>query len=241
MWPQWAAAHFFDGGTFTYYRHFVGHGYEPETPSSWQQKPFELKVRAVCKACNNGWMSELENAAKDVLFAAALQGHGRALHHGGQQTMAAWALKTAAMAEHTNAAARRGIPRAEYVHLWKYGEPSTNVRVWVASYVGALAVALALPFGIDVDMARNPAPDRGERDVWGSTILLGPVVFQVLGSAVPGLLEIFELAAPNTHALWPHHRSFTWTPRPGFDDQAVMQLHDEYLGRLRGLSTSTDR
>ena len=178
-------------------------------------------------------MSDLENAAKSTLFAPAFQGHGRALHHRGQRTLAAWALKTAIMAEQTNAPARRGIPRDEYQHVFKHGEPSTNVRVWLASYVGGTGVALALPFGIDVDMSQDPARERGERDVWGSTILFGPVVFQILGSAVPGVLDIFELAAPNTHALWPYHRSFTWTPRPGFDDRAVMQLHDEYLGRLR--------
>jgi hypothetical protein len=77
--------------------------------------------------------------------------------------------------------------------------------------------------------------------VWGSTILFGPVVFQVLGSAVPGLLDIFQLAAPNTHALWPYRRAFTWTPRSGLDDGAVMQLHDEYLARLRRLSASERR
>ncbi len=37
---------------------------------------------------------------------------------------------------------------------------SSRVRVWVATYVGARAVALALPFGIDMDMDRK----RGGRD-----------------------------------------------------------------------------
>jgi hypothetical protein len=140
------------------------------------------------------------------------------------------------MAEHTNAPSRRGIARVEYAHLFQNREPSANVRIWLASYTGVDAVALALPFGIDVDMDRNPARERGERDVWGSTILFGPVVLQILGSAVPGLLNLFDLAAPNAHQLWPYRRSFTWTSQPGLDDRGVMRLHDEYLARLRSLS-----
>jgi hypothetical protein len=99
VWPHWAAELFADDGTFTYYRQFVGAGYEPEDPSSWVQKPFEWKARAVCKSCNNGWMSDLETAAKDTLFGSALSGRGRELPRGGQRTLAAWVLKTAMMVE----------------------------------------------------------------------------------------------------------------------------------------------
>lgn len=241
VWPHWAAELFADEGTFAYYRQFVGVGYEPEAPSAWSQKPFELKVRAVCKSCNNGWMSDLETAAKDMLFGSAFSGHGRVLSRGGQRTLAGWALKTAMMAEHTNARSRRGIPGVEYEHLWEHREPSANVRIWLASYAGANAVALALPFGIDVGRDRLPARERGERNVWGSTILFGPVVFQILGSDVPKVLDVFDLATPNTHQIWPYRRPFTWTPHPGLDDHAVMQLHDEYLARFQGLIERRER
>jgi hypothetical protein len=80
--------------------------------------------------------------------------------------------------------------------------------------VGSQAVALGLPFGKDVDMGAGPDPKRGERDVWGSTVLFGPVGFQVIGTGVPGLLHMLELRTPNTHRLWPYQSSFTWLPSP---------------------------
>ena len=102
-------------------------------------------------------------------------------------------------------------------------------------------MAGALPFGVDAGMDSNPAPDRGERDIWGATILFGPVVFPLVGTAVTGLLDVLYLAAPNTHQLWPYRASFTWRPRPGLDDLAVMRLSDEYLARVLALSTGTAR
>ena len=184
--------------TFMAYRHFMGDGFEPVEPESWAFRPFDWTVKAVCSSCNNGWMAKLEADAKGALFTSAFAGRGRVLHRGGQRTVAAWAVKTAMMVEQTNAPARRGIPCAAYAHLRETGEPSERVRVWVASHAGERAVALALPFGSDVNMATRPEPERGERDVWGSTLLFGPVVLQVLGTRVPRLLDLLQMATPHT-------------------------------------------
>jgi hypothetical protein len=232
VWPRWASEHLDSDDTYTFYRQFVGDGFALQEPESWAHKPFDWTVKAVCGSCNNGWMGQLESDAKEALFSSAFAERGRALHRGGQRTLAAWALKTAMMVEQSNASTRRGIPRAEYACLWSRGEPSERVRVWVASYSGTLAVALGLPFGIDIDMDVGPDRERGERHVWGSTLLFGPVVFQVIGTHVDGVLDGLDMATANTHRVWPSCASFTWMPRPGLDDSAVMQLHDGYLAWL---------
>ena len=90
--------------------------------------------------------------------------------------------------------------------------------------------------GKDVDMGAGPDPKRGERDVWGSTVLFGPVVFQVIGTGVPGLLNMLELRTPNTHRLWPYQSSFTWLPSRGMDERAVFGLHNEYLAWIDSLA-----
>jgi hypothetical protein len=156
VWPRWASTHLVGDDTFTFYRHFVGDGFALQDPEAWAHKPFDLTVKAVCGSCNNGWMAQLESDSKESLFSSAFAGRGRSLHRGGQRTLAAWALKTAMMVEQTNASVRRGIPRAEYAHLRARGEPSERVRVWIASYSGTLAVALGLPFGVDIDMCAGP-------------------------------------------------------------------------------------
>lgn len=190
-----------------------------------------MTVAAVCQRCNNGWMAELEQRAKPMLE-PMLNGRGRLLHAGGQRTLAAWVLKTAMMAEHTHGAARHAIPLEEYVHLFEHGEPSNAVLIWMAAYDGDV-VAMARMFGLDADMAAGPDPDRGWRDIWGSTVTFGPVVFQVFGSHIPGLLEGIEVRALGCHRLWPHEGSFTWTPRPGFNNHGLVAFADGLLHELR--------
>jgi hypothetical protein len=65
------------------------------------------------------------------------------------------------------------------------------------------------------------------------TILFGPVVFQVAGTTLARLLEGLELPAMNTHRIWPYQGPFTWTPRPGFDEQQVVGLADLMLNECR--------
>lgn len=102
----------------------------------------------------------------------------------------------------------------------------------MASYSGTLAVALGLPFGADINIDARSDRERGDRDVWGSTLLFGPVVLQVIGTQVDGVLDGLDMATANTHRVWPTRESFTWMPRPGLDDGTVTQLHDGYLRRI---------
>lgn len=233
LFPDWASQYFERDGKLAHHRHSVAEDQPSGPMSSWQQKAFEWKVTAVCGACNNGWMSKLEEASRVAVFNAAFTGHGRQLQRNGQRTLAAWALKTAMMAEHSERSARRQIADSEYVHLYERGEPSGSVRIWMTSYIGGKIVAVASLYGLDADMAQEPDRDRGERDIWGSTISLGPVVFQLLGSEVPGVLDAFQVNAPNMHQLWPRRRTFTWMPSVGLNDKQLVGLNDEFLDALR--------
>lgn len=58
----------------------------------------QLLTGRVCKECNNGWMSDLENAAKPVI-ADLISGEGRlqALVRADRQVLSRWAVKTAFM------------------------------------------------------------------------------------------------------------------------------------------------
>jgi hypothetical protein len=240
VWPKWASGHVSKEDTFTAFRQFVGDGFEPEEPHSREQRPFDWTVKAVCESCNNGWMATLESAARTALFSSAFAGRGRTLHQGGQRTLAAWGLKTAMMVEQTNTQVKRGIPRAEYAYLYERGEPSERVRVWLGSYAGE-AVAGAVPFGKDVNMDARPDRERGERDVWGATVLFGPVVFQIIGTHLHNLLDELDMATPNTHQIWPYRRSFTWTPQPAMDDATLLGLHEGYLSWLDTLTAMQRR
>lgn len=81
---------------------------------------------------------------------------------------------------------------------------------------------------------REWEPERGARDIWGATILFGPLVFQVFGTTILPLLEGLEVNAAYTHLIWPYAGDFTWVPGPGFNDEQRMAFADGLLNESCG-------
>src|SRR5213593_3811716 len=50
-----------------------------EQERSYPKRPYRWRLRVVCKTCNNGWMSRIDDAAKPIAEPMIL-GHGKALH-----------------------------------------------------------------------------------------------------------------------------------------------------------------
>lgn len=230
VWPRWARTLWAREGPLPHFQQ-VAQDDRDDVERAWRREACSTTVSAVCQRCNNGWMSALEQQAKAMLE-PMLHGRGRVLHAGGQRTLAAWALKTAMMIEHTHGAARHVIGPADYGRLMAQGEPSEHVLIWMAAYAGE-HIAMGRMYGLDADMATGPDPDRGSRDIWGATIMFCPVVFQLFGSDIPELLEGVQLNAPGCHPLWPHVDSFAWTPQPALDDYGLVRFADGFLHELQ--------
>jgi hypothetical protein len=230
IWPDWAAKYMATEGAVRHYLNVVQEG-KDDQDRSWPQKAFSMTVGAVCRECNNGWMSELESRTKPF-FEAAFQGRGRLLHAGMQRELAAWAVKTAMMVERQQGPARHVILPEEYRHLYEHREPSARILIWMASYSGTVSTAVGHMYGLDVTMEFDPNPDRGQRDIWGSTVVFGPVVFHLLGTNVPGLLEDVTMNTLGVHRLWPYEQSFTWSQKPGLTDADLASFMDGFLNEL---------
>ena len=63
-----------------------------------------VRVNAVCKPCNEGWMERLETEVRSFLTPMIRDGSETTLSREQQFTLARWALKTAMVFEFTNAA-----------------------------------------------------------------------------------------------------------------------------------------
>jgi hypothetical protein len=215
--------------------HQISQEGRPDKVRRYSKDAYSVTVGVVCKTCNNGWMSTLESQAKPYLD-PMLHGHGRALHATGIRTLAAWALKTSMMVEHMDGAKRRVIPSEEYAHLFENGEPSERVRIWMAAYTGTEATAVGGMWGLDAETnetgPREWEPDRGVRDIWGGTVLFGPVLLQLVGTTLVPLLEAVQ-DMPHTQRIWPYRGPFTWMPRPGFSDDQLMAFIDARLNEFR--------
>lgn len=70
------------------------------SPHLYTSDSIELAVRVVCEECNNGWMSALENRAAGTL-SRMIRGQSTPLDPPAQLAVAAWAVKTAMVMEHT--------------------------------------------------------------------------------------------------------------------------------------------
>jgi len=90
------------------------------------------KVRRVCKACNNGWMSSLQTDVRPFLV-PMLEGDATSLNRRAQKIIAAWASMAVMVGEHVidDMAA---VPQSDrdYLRQWQAAPPSW--RIWIANY-----------------------------------------------------------------------------------------------------------
>jgi len=90
-------------------------------PREWSARPFATTVKMVCASCNNGWLSQLEGAAKPVI-APLIRGEGRRLPFEDQALIAAWTCKTALVSLLVSSEQARasgyGVPPTEYTALY---------------------------------------------------------------------------------------------------------------------------
>lgn len=207
---------------------------DPVVERAWLRRPYREVARVACEGCNHGWMSRLEALAKPVL-GQMVQGRALVLGRDEQRTLAAWALKTAAVFERGQGVPwEPTLPAEERRCLKDTGEPSGNVLVWLASYLGEMAGA-ARVHSTNVRLA----PHVGDPS-WGSvfiaTVSLGPVVFQVFcASNVPGLPDAYALEQrPAITLIWPFREECDWGDREGFNDDGL----DDFAGALRTVLSS---
>ncbi len=181
-WPDWISGVVPDKpGSEIYVRHDDRR--TGDTGSRrYSSPPFSSTVKRVCKPCNNGWMSDLEGAAKPLLT-PMLTGRSIVLSPSDQATIALWAVKTALMHQWTNPSGR-SIPDVFYHAVYATRRPPVGTGVYlgrapqnrpVAAYShGALGIGeprqdslpdtyrIALLAGdLVIDIAGYLDPDRG--------------------------------------------------------------------------------
>ena len=191
--------------------------------SSRVGRPFDETTRMVCANCNGGWMARLESATK-TLFTAMTGTNPLVLEQPAQQTLAAWALKTAIVLDH--AQGRPWQPSAmsdERQYLAAAGVPSAHVLVWLAACFDG-PPAHARLWGTSLTL-KTAGAEVVNAPVFGVTLSLGPACFQVLYSSVPEMPEAFALEErPALALIWPYRDEFDWGSRNDFANHDFHEL-----------------
>lgn len=187
----------------------------------------ELKVRTVCSACNNGWMSALETKNKPVI-GSLLQDLSTPLDQDQQRDLALWAMKTAmvvdSMATHRDYCYQSKQRKA----LRDAAEIPKHTTIWLARFEGSGLFA----GGTDVSIKEKEALRVSDGII--TNLLVGHLAIQSLTfHTLPGFPDEQPLSLPSRIQgaeqqlliqIWPSNGSVMWPPNDYFKRDGLGML-----------------
>lgn len=171
------------------------------------------KVRVVCKTCNNGWMSLLEERTKPLLK-PLIAGQDAVLDANAQKTLATWAAKTAITAEHLKP--RPGMIRPNECRWIKDNlAPPEGCHVWVAAYDGHAWRELTIyQQRANLDITAINGPTLEPHYIKATTFGLGNLLFLILSTSWDKAWRQFvDYDTVGLRHIWPITRKpIQWPP-----------------------------
>lgn len=98
----------------------------------WSTLQPELIIRCVCRACNNGWMSQLETKVQSFLQ-PLLAGQSGTVDIRSQEVIALWAVKTAMVLEGLDPTEKRMYRQEQRERLRSSAEVPWRTSIWLAA------------------------------------------------------------------------------------------------------------
>jgi hypothetical protein len=102
---------------------------------TWEDASFNIRVKDLCKPCNNEWCNEIETDAQPVLMPLILGNHATP-DASEQTTLAIWAIKTVLMLQMTHKDNRRSVAVEDFHWFRQHRWPLPNEQIWIAHYDG---------------------------------------------------------------------------------------------------------
>ena len=207
-------------------------GQRRDTTSS---REFSQKARCVCEACNNVWMSQVEEAAKPFLE-PMIWGEEIELDPDAQRAIALWAALHAVVWERAHPPIGTTLPPEWLAHLHQTRSLPASWRVWLGGFTGRPDFAYST-VQIRDPIAMPRREDERPSGVHGSvtTIILGELVIKVLA------VDRQPFRDPADEALlsvWPPTEpAFMWPPARVWTGESVEHLFGLWLGGENQLGT----
>lgn len=206
------------------------------------------KVRAVCKNCNNGWMSTIEEQVKPILIPLILDSPCT-LSIEGQRILATWITMKCMVYEQLYEEGRISRqPDRDF--LKEKMLPPDFYRIWIARQksqsfrVGATLCAATLG-SIRRGSSGPITPPSGDfsKNTQTITIGFGHLVVHVVASRVPGIDTISPATTypPIWTPIWPKNSGHIWKSTAVISDEAIGSISfalDRFLRRVPWLPTT---
>ena len=177
--------------------------------------PKSRKLRIVCNKCNNGWMSDLQNATKPILT-PLLHHQQITLSEQRQRQLATWVAMTVICAEYLQPASV-SIPVTARRWLFTNRTAPDNMRIWIGNFdrQNWRADWAHNSLRISQNEGRYPwtvNPDGTPRpNTQTTTYVAGKLYVHVFTCPFPEILNSATLTGPVDRALvqiWPIRHSF---------------------------------
>jgi hypothetical protein len=225
-WPQWIGRLLGNRNVPNLTMDFQVSG-RSRSRGQWLAPQLNVKVRAVCLGCNNGWMSDLEGQVSTFLSPMIMSGIATVLDAGRQTQLATWATKTAMVFEYVNPVTGLLYYDAnERQQVMCTLKPPDGVTVWIGRYVGPIVGCQHLAHVLST--ARD-----GIEHVQGhlETFAMGQMVIQVLASRA---VTVRSWQGPWNHVLFPMWPlpgyGVVWPPAP-IDTERLRMLEARFVTR----------
>lgn len=177
---------------------------------SWETKRFSEQTKCVCKDCNHGWMSRLEEAAKPLLAPAITRAHPCAFDLRAQWIAAQWAVKTCYVSQSLGAEGL--VPQMHRVLLHMNGRPAPSVTVFIGAHYRALRdPANCFYMQKPLSLALGHGENKTVTDEFGymAWLAVGGVSFLVIGHRTGRYIEML----PGEHTQGAFTKIWPWTSR----------------------------
>lgn len=201
--------------------------------------PHSRRIRCVCRGCNNGWMSQLQELAKPVLI-PLIKGQATIINRKNARLLAGWASMFVMVAEFMNSE-MVAVPAQDRAWLRLHKTPPSHWRIWVGSHECTQISkwnhnVVTLAHGEDEKGAQSYPPVPNTQT---STFLVGDqLLFHVMSSVVGRRLvsrwrhpKGIEAKLP---LVWPFKgRAFHWPPAGTLSDTEAYEVAEAFFERVQ--------
>lgn len=187
-----------------------------------QGRTTSRKVRVVCRTCNGGWMSRLEEKTKPILTPLIL-GEDVTLSERQQALLATWIAKTTIINEYTDYT-NISIPYEHRLHLMSKQEPPKNWKIWIASYTGSKW--RSAHYHHAVGLHREGTPKFIGPNTQATMIVVGAFLFHCF-STTDTDINFSPSAHAKIYQIWPSIQApLKWEAAEVLTDEQVTAMAD---------------
>jgi hypothetical protein len=213
FWPRWARAllptypenrHIEQIYTFVEKNKLVRQPDTLERPGNASTK----KIRVVCKSCNSGWMSGVEEAAR-ALLTPLIKGESLVLNHT-VSALSRWIVLKVMVGEH-NQPTEVVTTEEQRRRFWRDFIIPENLHIWIGKCgIGGWETAYWRN-AVTMSWPTDSLPTN--KNVQSVTFGIGALLVHVLHSTITDLtLYTLDSSSNATALLWPNSGQINWPP-----------------------------